>query len=220
MARKKNESEHHEDHADETWLIPYSDLLTLLLALFIVLFASSSLDKKKMGQMEAAFAAAFNSIPTDQLNGTLGEFLDEAEGLDLGESIGLGSDSQGAVVEISSLSLFDSGSSTIKPEAVPILKRISGLLQQNRFKRFRVVVEGHTDDIEAQSSSSPTKWELSSNRAAAVVREFIETGLSPDRMQVVGMADIAPKYPSFNAYGEAIPANRVKNRRVMIHIEP
>ena len=42
MARKKKNEEHHEEHADETWLIPYSDLLTLLLALFIVLFATSS----------------------------------------------------------------------------------------------------------------------------------------------------------------------------------
>ena len=41
MARRKQHSEPHEEHADETWLIPYSDLLTLLLALFIVLFASS-----------------------------------------------------------------------------------------------------------------------------------------------------------------------------------
>ena len=76
MARKKHDSEPHEEHADETWLIPYSDLLTLLLALFIVLFASSTLDKKKMGMMENAFAAAFNYLPADQLNGTIGEFLE------------------------------------------------------------------------------------------------------------------------------------------------
>ena len=59
MVKKKSPSEPHEEHADETWLIPYSDLLTLLLALFIVLFASSSLDKAKVSQMEYVFAAAF-----------------------------------------------------------------------------------------------------------------------------------------------------------------
>ena len=47
MVKKKPAEQPHEEHADETWLIPYSDLLTLLLALFIVLFASSSLDKNK-----------------------------------------------------------------------------------------------------------------------------------------------------------------------------
>lgn len=61
MARRKQHSEPHEEHADETWLIPYSDLLTLLLALFIVLFASSSLDKGKAAHMDTP-CAAFNAI--------------------------------------------------------------------------------------------------------------------------------------------------------------
>ena len=43
MKRKKK----HEDHVDESWLIPYADILTLLLALFIVLFAASEVDSKK-----------------------------------------------------------------------------------------------------------------------------------------------------------------------------
>jgi len=63
MARKKPE-EHHEEHADETWLIPYSDLLTLLLALFIVLFATASVDAKKLEQMAQSFNAAFNGSPS------------------------------------------------------------------------------------------------------------------------------------------------------------
>lgn len=61
MSRKKKE--HHEEHADETWLIPYADLLTLLLALFIVLFASAQLDQKKFDQIAASFNVAFNGSP-------------------------------------------------------------------------------------------------------------------------------------------------------------
>ena len=220
MSRKKPEAGPHEDHADETWLIPYSDLLTLLLALFIVLFASSSLDKKKMGMMENAFAAAFNNIPPEKMNGTLGDFLSEAEGLDLGRGVSLGSDAQGAVIEISSLSLFDAGKSELKAELMPMIKNIAAMLQQSRYTRFRVIVEGHTDDAEAADSGFPSKWELSSNRAAAVVRAFIASGLEPERMQVVGMGDIAPKYPNYNAYHEPIPQNQILNRRVVIRIEP
>ncbi|HWR06351.1 flagellar motor protein MotB [Sporomusa sp.] len=59
----RNKKEHHEEHADETWLIPYSDLLTLLLALFIVLFASAQLDQKKFDQIAASFNVAFNGSP-------------------------------------------------------------------------------------------------------------------------------------------------------------
>jgi chemotaxis protein MotB len=56
MAKKKKHL--HEDHIDETWLIPYADLLTLLLALFIVLFASSQLDAKKFQQIARSFNSA------------------------------------------------------------------------------------------------------------------------------------------------------------------
>ncbi|HWR29908.1 MAG TPA: flagellar motor protein MotB [Negativicutes bacterium] len=57
MSRKH--SEPHEEHADETWLVPYADLLTLLLALFIVLFAMGKTDEKKLGQMGRSFNIAF-----------------------------------------------------------------------------------------------------------------------------------------------------------------
>jgi chemotaxis protein MotB len=61
---KKHKHKHHEEHVDESWLIPYADLLTLLLALFIVLFATSQSDKKKMEQMAEVF--------TDILSGQTG----------------------------------------------------------------------------------------------------------------------------------------------------
>jgi len=57
---KKHKKEHHEEHIDETWLIPYADLLTLLLALFIILFASSQVDEKKYAQVMQGLNSAFN----------------------------------------------------------------------------------------------------------------------------------------------------------------
>jgi len=54
--KKKHE---HEEHIDESWLIPYADLLTLLLALFIILFASSQVDSKKYEQIMASLNSAF-----------------------------------------------------------------------------------------------------------------------------------------------------------------
>jgi chemotaxis protein MotB len=58
MSKKKKH--HHEEHVDESWLIPYADLLTLLLALFIVLFASSSVDAQKFEQIAKSMSSAFN----------------------------------------------------------------------------------------------------------------------------------------------------------------
>ncbi|EHQ90312.1 flagellar motor protein MotB [Desulfosporosinus youngiae] len=56
----KHKKEHHEEHADEAWLLPYADLLTLLLALFIILFASSQVDEKKYAQIMHGLNSAFN----------------------------------------------------------------------------------------------------------------------------------------------------------------
>jgi len=78
MSKKKG---HGPGHIDETWLIPYADLLTLLLALFIVLFCSSSVDKEKYEKIMRAFASEFKISETSQGGGG-GNFLpDDLEGL-------------------------------------------------------------------------------------------------------------------------------------------
>lgn len=58
MARKKKHK-HEDEHMDESWLVPYADLLTLVLALFIVLFAMSSVDAQKFQQLARAFNSTF-----------------------------------------------------------------------------------------------------------------------------------------------------------------
>ncbi|WP_136607604.1 flagellar motor protein MotB [Paenibacillus dokdonensis] len=58
---KKTRHEPHEEHADESWLLPYADLLTLLLALFIVMYAMSATDNKKFEEMSAAFNTALST---------------------------------------------------------------------------------------------------------------------------------------------------------------
>ncbi len=217
MARKKRHEEKHEDHPDETWLIPYSDLLTLLLALFIVLFASSSLDKNKAAQIMESLATAFSSS-TDSLSNTVSSFFSEIKGLQLGENIAIGSDSQGAIIDIQDVELFEYGEAKIKDSALPRLKSIAAVLNDNRYKKFRIIVEGNTDNNPFSSEKFESNWELSAARASAVVRVFIQAGVDPYRLRATGMADISPKYPNFNAYNEPIPDNQRKNNRVSIHI--
>ncbi|MBO0997983.1 flagellar motor protein MotB [Bacillus sp. SD075] len=60
MARRKKK-QRHEEHIDESWLVPYADILTLLLALFIVLFASSSVDAVRFQQLSNVFNQVFIS---------------------------------------------------------------------------------------------------------------------------------------------------------------
>ena len=60
MARRKKK-QRHEEHIDESWLVPYADILTLLLALFIVLFASSSVDAVRFQRLSNVFNQVFTS---------------------------------------------------------------------------------------------------------------------------------------------------------------
>lgn len=60
MRKKSKRHQEHEEHADESWLLPYSDLMTLLLAMFIVLFGMSNIDSQKFQEM----SDAFNSVLT------------------------------------------------------------------------------------------------------------------------------------------------------------
>lgn len=62
--RKKDK---HEEEPSEAWLLPYSDMLTLLLALFIVLFAVSKVDTAKLAQLESEFGSILASNPNSSL---------------------------------------------------------------------------------------------------------------------------------------------------------
>lgn len=53
---KKKKQKHGEEEGGEAWLLPYSDLMTLLLAVFIVLFAVSKMDQSKAEQISNSFS--------------------------------------------------------------------------------------------------------------------------------------------------------------------
>ncbi|WP_325034729.1 flagellar motor protein MotB [Lentibacillus sp. Marseille-P4043] len=85
MRRKKQRKEHE---VDESWLLPYSDLLTLLFALFIVLFAMSEIDSQKYEQLSQVFKSEFSggdgfmekgSGPTDSEGETIKTDEDEKD---------------------------------------------------------------------------------------------------------------------------------------------
>ena len=68
MARKKHvEEEEHENH--ERWMVTYADMITLLMVLFIVLFAMSSVDQRKFNALKSGLAAGFGQS-TSVLDGS------------------------------------------------------------------------------------------------------------------------------------------------------
>ena len=57
--RKGGHEEEHESH--ERWLISYADMITLLMVLFVVMFAISNVDQKKFAELSAGLSAGFGA---------------------------------------------------------------------------------------------------------------------------------------------------------------
>jgi len=77
-------------------------------------------------------------------------------------------------------------------------------------------VEGHSDDRQIATSLYPSNWELSSARAASVVRFLLEQpgALPPARYLAVGYGEYHPRSTN------ATPAGRARNRRIAILLRP
>ena len=112
--------------------------------------------------------------------------------------------------------LFDFGRATITPEGEKILTKAGKTIKMVKDRNIRVV--GHTDNISIMKQYQykfPSNWELSSSRAAAVVRYFQKEGsLDPENLEVVGRSFYDP------IASNTTPEGRAQNRRVEIIIAP
>ena len=112
--------------------------------------------------------------------------------------------------------LFKSGWANVTPEGNEILKKVGEILKNVQNRDIRVV--GHTDNIPLRQEYRdryPTNWELSSARAAAVVRYFQwKSGIDPGNLEAVGSSFYHP------IAGNETEEGRAQNRRVEIVIAP
>ncbi|WP_211096948.1 OmpA/MotB family protein [Neolewinella litorea] len=116
-------------------------------------------------------------------------------------------------VSISDNLLFASGSARLNPASDRVLDKVSQVL--NDHNDLSIIVEGHTDNVPIRSSTIKDNWELSTMRAAAVVRELVQDfGVDPYRLTAAGRADNDPRGDNSTATG------RARNRRTEIVITP
>lgn len=116
------------------------------------------------------------------------------------------------VINMDDKILFSSGSATVKPEIFDTLANISDILAKNR---NIVMVEGHTDDIPIHTPAYRDNWQLSSERAAAVLRTILrKKSLNPSRFSAAGFAEFQPVVPNNS------DASRQLNSRVDLVISP
>ncbi len=210
-----------EDKIDEDWMSTYGDMVTLLLCFFVMMLSVSKPDVAKFEQIQAGLNEGLGKKQVQRpIETMLLELTDDIQSMNLEKEVALGSDTQGVVLEFGGDMLFDYGSAEIKPEALPALKRLAATLQSDRYNTFNFSIEGHTSDEKFASPQYPSNWELSSARASAIARFLESRGIARVRLKATGLYDVSPKYPNLDPFGEPIPQNRIKNRRVVIHVEP
>ncbi len=125
----------------------------------------------------------------------------------------------GLVIGFSSKALFGSGSTRIAGAGQETLKNVVQLLQaQGLLKNYRIRVVGHTDTIpvsEKLQKRYPSNWELSTARAAAVVRYLIrDAEVDPAALEAVGASSFQPVSTNDTPEGQA------KNRRIEMVLMP
>ena len=105
--------------------------------------------------------------------------------------------------------LFDSGKATLKKATSVELDHIKSVLQ-SKYPSKRIDVVGHTDADPIKKSKWKDNWELSAQRALAVVRYLLKRGIDKDKIRAVGCGASQPIASNSTASGKA------KNRRVEI----
>ncbi len=125
-------------------------------------------------------------------------------------TVALHREAEGLVLSLREFGFFDSGSSSLKPSALPALDRIASVLT---LRTCRLRIEGHTDNVPIHTPHVATNWELSTARASELVRLLIlRYGFSPDRLAAAGYAQYHPIASNATAQG------RAQNRRVDVVI--
>lgn len=216
----------------ERWLLTYSDMITLLMIFFIMMYVISNVNTQKFQALARVLGSAFgssnilssgsailpeqinNAGPVDSDTSQLALLKKEIE-KDIAEGgfngkVTVSLQERGLVISLQDTVLFVSGSASLAPEARAIITKIGMTLKP--LPNF-IRIEGHTDNVPIHNLQFPSNWELSVARATNVVQELItQCGISPGRLSATGYGEYRPL--AANDTGE----HRQMNRRVDILI--
>lgn len=222
----------HDDSDNENldrWLLTYADMITLLLAFFVVMYSISQVDSAKFRKVTEALTAALDGDPRirralpgdlegdgllkkqktrEQLLNLQKEIEAISRLLNLDLQISTELQHRGLVIHISESAFFDLGKADLKPEAAKVLDLLAAELLKipNHIR-----VEGHTDNLPIKTARFPSNWELSTARAASCLRYLVEKHNFPaNKISALGYAEYRPIAPNTTAEG------RSRNRRVDI----
>lgn len=214
----------HEDPLRDRWLLSYADFMSLLLALFVVLYSVSSVNESRYELLAESLSDAFQRPPRktsddlgvpekrpaglriEELLAKLQTVREEMGGEQL---LSITAGEQWIDLVLDSSLLFNSASAAIAAANRSSLHKLANIIsEQSR----EVRVQGHTDNVPITSETFPSNWELSAMRAASVVRLLAAGGVEPSLLSAVGYGDTEPVADNNTAAG------RSRNRRVVIQV--
>ncbi|WP_255484140.1 OmpA family protein [Granulicella sp. 5B5] len=227
--------EHDEDSRHERWTVSYADFMTLLFALFVVLFASSEHDRHSIQSVSSAVKQGFEhpgddtsepGVPMQLQPFTPSGLLHVSAGVNvvqlqrdltgaLGDAIRrqevvLRMTPDGFVISLRELGFFNSGQAVLLPGAAQKVISIGEVLKKYR---LNMRIEGHTDNVPIHNSDFNSNWDLSTARANSVAMMLIdEAHFDPAKLSIAGYGEYHPVSSNDN------PAGRQANRRVDIVI--
>jgi chemotaxis protein MotB len=217
-----------EDRHSPLWMTTYADMAILLLTFFILYYSLSSIANNKfkeaiLGTQSASIGLLelMDSVKQNETievltglksDNILSDIQHVADREAMNEIMDISTDRTKIVIRIPGGSLFESGNANLDLEkSKPVLDEIVRILDS--YPRYRISVQGHTDDSPISTDRFPSNWELSSGRATAVLRYFIDKNIDPKRLTATGYADIFPIASNDSDLGQAT------NRRVEFVLE-
>lgn len=202
----------------DLWLISYSDMLTLLLAFFVLLLSVAQVGKRDFEKLTAAMR--HQPMSEDQLNKLAQQVEEWVKREGLQGSIIPTRDADGLRVQFANTVLFDSGKAVLNPGGAT---NISKFIQMFRTvdPTYKLTVEGYSDDVPINNPQFHSNWALSSARAVEVLTRFSDGGIDKGRLSVQAFADTRPvdaKPPEKMSEAQKLDFVRALNRRVIVRV--
>ncbi|MCR6632011.1 MAG: OmpA family protein [Magnetospirillum sp.] len=206
----------------EDWLLSYADMITLIMAFFVMLAAISKVDANLYEKVQSGMAKDIGkrtaSTPLDNVRKELAQVVSATRGGD--DAVDVGSDERGVVLNLDANAMFKPASAEIRPEIMPIIKGIAETLNNERFASYRIEVQGHTDDTPIKTQQFPSNFDLAAARALTAMRIMNGLGLPEERMTMSSFGQYSPRAPNHRDDGTPLPVNQSLNRRISIHVYP
>ena len=241
MSRRSLNKKESGGGGSPAWMTTFSDLMSLLLTFFILLYSMSTVDVQKFKNITYSLKQALTGIGgTSILDGEISN-----EMIPIEDTKEIGEDAVEELIPVEIIDMYEKVSNyliensldanvSVKMSSQGVLVNIkdailfdsgSSQLKESGLDLLKsleglindfnndIVIEGHTDNIPINMGLYPTNWELSTARAVSVVRYLSEAeNIDPSRLSARGYGEYSPITKNDT------PSNRALNRRVNLFI--